>query len=349
MNKALPFFAYGFFKPGELAYYKIKNIVEKHPEASVKGALFDKDGLPILVDEGSCKEHKESIKGNILYFKKGKEETGYTAIDSIEPDSLYHWKVIETEDGIKVNALVAVQNVLEIITKEEQRTHSVRGGIELTIKRRTMEEYHSPYDSPEWHGYKDVLFNEGMCYLKHFIEKAQIEDTELLNAAKSDELRELHRLTPDVITLFKEQMAFTFLWTIIDRHNSMKYLIDTRNKLPEQREEFAKDSFFQEAVKLYVPKEDRKRMIVVNSSSPYTVRVNDSNENLRFYLSVIQYYYQIRCNVVHRGKAGVDLDEAELLHRALNQLYKIMDYMFKREFPPPKKKIDNRNNDFEAC
>ncbi len=337
MKKTLPFFAYGFFKPGELAYYKIANIVENHHPARVKGALFDKDGLPILVDQGSCKEHNDSIPGSVIVFKKGKEEEGYRRVFTIEPDTLYRWTDIETEDGTKVNVLVANPRVLEIIVDEEKRGHSVRGGTEF--KRRKMWEFESPEDGPEWHGYQDTLFNEGMCYLKKFIQEAQNEEPENMVCASEEELRRYHRLTPELIKLFKEQMAYMFLWSIIERHNTMKYNIDIQNKMPKQREEFAADKLFKDAVKKFVPIADRRHMIVVNSSSERTVRVNDSDRHNSSYESIIKYYYQIRCNVVHRGKAGIDMKDGKLIKKALSQLYSIMEYMLSKEFPKPKKDV----------
>ena len=331
MNKKLPFFAYGFFKPGELAYHKICDLVKDTQEAKVKGALFDKDGIPILVDQSSCREHDDLIRGSIIVFKEGKEEEGYEQVCSIEPDTLYRWKEIETEDGKKVNALVALQKILEKINIEAE--HSVRGGVH--IKKRVMEEYDAPHVTPEWHGSQDVLFNEGMCFLKAFIHHTQKENTELIEAAEKYKLRELHWLTHGLISLFQEQMAYAFLWTIIDRHNSMKYRIGSKD-MSEQRKELANDRLFKKAVQKFVPINDRSRMIVVASDSDKTEVVSDSNKGNKSFESIVKYYYQIRCNVVHRGKAGIDMKDEFLLKKALRQLYNIIEYMLSEELPLPK-------------
>lgn len=333
MNKKLPFFAYGFFKPGELAYHKIKDLVEKSRPATVRGALFDKDGIPILVDQGSCREHDGLIRGSIIFFNEGEEEEGYGQVCSIEPDTLYRWKEIETEDGTKVNVLVALQKILEKINKEAE--HSVRGGVH--IKRREMEEYDSPYVTPEWHGSQDVLFNEGMCFLKVFIQEAQKKNTVLIKAAENYKLRELHKLTTGLISLFQEQMAYAFLWTIIDRHNSMKYRLKSKD-MSEQRKELANDWLFKKAVRKFVSFDDRSRMIVVASDSDKTEKVSDSDRDNKSFESIVKYYYQIRCNVVHRGKAGIDMKDETLLKRALCELYNIMEYMLSEELPLPKNK-----------
>ena len=45
----LPYFAYGLFKPGELAYGQIESLLDGGPvEARVPGALYVRDGLPLL-------------------------------------------------------------------------------------------------------------------------------------------------------------------------------------------------------------------------------------------------------------------------------------------------------------
>lgn len=45
----LPYFAYGLFKPGELAYGQLASMVEGNPvEMGVPGALYVRDGLPLL-------------------------------------------------------------------------------------------------------------------------------------------------------------------------------------------------------------------------------------------------------------------------------------------------------------
>lgn len=44
-----PFFAYGFFKPNELAYNQIRKYCEgQAKEAYVYGRFYEKDGVPIL-------------------------------------------------------------------------------------------------------------------------------------------------------------------------------------------------------------------------------------------------------------------------------------------------------------
>lgn len=49
-NILLPFFAYGIFKPGQLAFFQIREYVSKVREpVYCKGSLLLRDGLPIIV------------------------------------------------------------------------------------------------------------------------------------------------------------------------------------------------------------------------------------------------------------------------------------------------------------
>lgn len=102
IDKNLPFFAYGFFKKGELAYNLIKNSVDGEPvEDRVRGELYNKDGIPIFVEKFRS---PYSIGGNVIRFATAK---GYEQVRSIEPGDLYKWDVITTMGGEEVNILVA--------------------------------------------------------------------------------------------------------------------------------------------------------------------------------------------------------------------------------------------------
>ena len=56
----LPFFAYGIFKPGQIAYSKIRGLDFALKEASVNYPMKQRDGVPILL-----------IKENEMYKTKG--------------------------------------------------------------------------------------------------------------------------------------------------------------------------------------------------------------------------------------------------------------------------------------
>jgi len=102
----LPFFAYGIFKKGELAFLSIMDFVEKIDESeSVKGQLLLRDGLPILnpyLDPIT----PEKVEGNLIYFKDNHSKEAYGIINDLEPDNQYGWKETKTKKNIKCNYLI---------------------------------------------------------------------------------------------------------------------------------------------------------------------------------------------------------------------------------------------------
>lgn len=49
-NTELAFFAYGIFKPGQLAYSKIKNHINEKNNIELNYQMKLRDGVPILID-----------------------------------------------------------------------------------------------------------------------------------------------------------------------------------------------------------------------------------------------------------------------------------------------------------
>ena len=103
----LPFFAYGIFKPGQLAYSKIKNRVDEKniKNIQVNYGMKLRDGVPILINEKS--KHYQT-NGFLITFKKGNEKQAYETISETLLRRLYKWDTIEI-DGKKVNVLFGVK------------------------------------------------------------------------------------------------------------------------------------------------------------------------------------------------------------------------------------------------
>jgi hypothetical protein len=86
-NPDLPFFSYGIFKPGELAYRRLQPFVDGSPlRALVRGSLWLRDGLPLLASDGPG-----TVAGYLLTFKPGREIEAYQLIDATEPPQHYRW------------------------------------------------------------------------------------------------------------------------------------------------------------------------------------------------------------------------------------------------------------------
>lgn len=101
-NIRLPFFAYGIFKPGQLGYLRLTNLVaEAKPDREIRGALLIRDGLPIIDEKPG---HSGTCTGTMLTFKPDAVEAAYQRVAEIEPDKHYRWGVASVQ-GTDVNVL----------------------------------------------------------------------------------------------------------------------------------------------------------------------------------------------------------------------------------------------------
>ncbi len=103
-NPKLPFFAYGIFKPGQLAYSRIKEYVSEAIEKEIPYLMRMRDGIPLIMPQD--KKEYVNTKGYLIYFKEGCEEKAYDIISETEPKKLYDWKEIAV-DNIPSNVLMS--------------------------------------------------------------------------------------------------------------------------------------------------------------------------------------------------------------------------------------------------
>ena len=101
----LPFFAYGIFKPGQLAHSKIRNLVDNHSDnVEIHYEMKIRDGVPILIDKES---DYYLTKGSLITFKEDKKKWAYKIISRSLLRKLYEWDTVEI-DGKTVNILFGV-------------------------------------------------------------------------------------------------------------------------------------------------------------------------------------------------------------------------------------------------
>ena len=99
-NIELPFFAYGIFKPNQIAYHVIEDLVESWVEISIESYdQFLRDGLSFIFSD----EKSPELNGYKINFKSDKALEAYFKISDKEPKSLYKWEVVN-----KMNTLVAL-------------------------------------------------------------------------------------------------------------------------------------------------------------------------------------------------------------------------------------------------
>ncbi len=243
-DTSLPFFAYGIFKPGQLCFYRIRNLVDTTTEYTVNGHLKERDGIPLLLLQENCSK----IKGCLISFQDGKENEAYIRIMEIEPDSVYRWEHAVV-NGLDTNVLVG---------KKVQR-----GSTDLE-------------HIDEWDGRSDPYFKQGLEVIEEV-------------------LKENSNFDWDFKPLLRLQMAYTLLWTAIERYASLKYHLgkNVTNKVHQ----IAEEKCFCDAIKKIV--KNKREVYSTTDFRKYTLDPDDAKKS-------IKYYYQVRSNAIHRGKAVVN-------------------------------------------
>ncbi len=260
-NIHLPFFAYGLFKPSQICYFRIKELIDNTTEDTADGYLKERDGIPLLI---SVKQHGQ-ICGNILNFKAGEEENAYNHIADIEPDKVYRWIEVELNSGITANVLAG---------KSENK-----GSLDLE-------------GVTSWDGWNDPFFNEALEEIRDILNKNQ---------------------EYDIRALFRLQMAYSLLWASIERYTGLKYNLKTSPTKKVQNLKYEKA--FVDSLKKNVS-ETRTLFSAADVDDKESLDPNNPKKS-------IAYYYQVRSNSVHRGKA-VSLD-FDIIKSALTELLAIFE------------------------
>lgn len=268
-NKA--FFAYGIFKPGQIAYSKIRNHVAENIEnIEINYQMRHRDGVPILLNEENS---QYKTKGSIIKFKPDHHDQAYDLICKTMLKKLYKWEVIEI-NGEKVNILFGVN--------PEYGSDYIE----------------DPNERVSFDGKNDPLFKEVL----DLIEK---------------NLKSNSSMNPE--NFFQLQMNYMMLWSAIDRYSSLKY---NQKELKKNRSKFSKEKAFKEGIKKF--KDEPHRPVY----STDDLRIHKFNEDNAY--ESINYYYTLRCNVVHRGKAMHN--DYYMLRKATEELLEIFRDVLKNAF-----------------
>jgi len=112
---------------------------------------------------------------------------------------------------------------------------------------------------------------------------------------------------------FRLQMAYLLLWSSIERYNSFRFGLNTRSV--HNREDLAETEEFQRGLREEVSSERFGDSIYsADRDKQFTLTAGKTKE-------AIEYYYQVRSNVVHRGKTSVA--DYALMRDSLRELYSI--------------------------
>lgn len=139
------------------------------------------------------------------------------------------------------------------------------------------------YDYNVWNGRDDHLFTVALDVVSETLNSNEVFDW-------------------DLKPLFRLEMAYLLLWTALERYTSLRYHLGDRAN--QKVLQIAYEQAFARAVKGHVAgqreicrSDDPRKKIVLDPDAPH---------------KVIEYYYQIRHNLVHRGK-GVPHDHERLV------------------------------------
>ena len=263
-NTDLPFFAYGLFRPGQIAYFQIRDCVQTGKEpANVKGELRIRDGLPIVDSSG-----RGLVEGAVLHFKTGEAIEAYTRIARLEPEKQYRWETTNVDEK-SVNILIGI---------------SPKQGSTIT-------------DHGAWDGWNDPLLTAALDVVQETIDSSG--DFEW-------------NLKP----LFRLQMAYLLLWSSIERYLSLRYHLADRAKF--KVDHLGDEAAFIDAIARYV----QEKRSVTRADRPKEKYVLDPTSPKL----AVNYYYQVRSNITHRGK-GVPRDHDTLLMSATELLQIFRDVL----------------------
>jgi hypothetical protein len=271
----LPFFTYGFLRPGEIAYPQIERFVDVGSvrRARVGGRLWLRDGLLLLESTGDS-----FIEGFLLRFRPDHAEAAYKRIDELEPCKLYRWDTGEVSvegSTVKANMLFG---------------RSPQSGSE-------------PWEIDDWHVADDPLINEAL----QEIESIATEP----NPADPTEPR----------MFFRKQMAYLLLWSSIERYVSLRWGFN--HNVTKRVERLAEEPAFRNALAEVVKEERRVR----RTDDPSRSNVLDRARPLQS----IRYYYQVRSNMVHRGKAAIR--DRKIVEGSLHELLHIYKHVLDETLP----------------
>ena len=287
-NKSLPFFAYGFYKPHQLAYPVIEDFVKGTPKkAKVKAKLKQINGIPVLIEE----DYENYVEGYLINFKDGKEYAAYKKVGYSRNNGIYEWKVMDIDDQ-RANVLVSSKPELFKGDGEWYNNYDFNSP-------KYDEELDIGIECYDWR--MDPIFKKPTKYIRKLLKNDR--------PTKNEE--------EDYEKFLDLQMFYMLLWVSIDRFLSFRYGETKKNNVIFLSEEES----FKNALKKHVKEDervfyDRKNVYCTRDLRDYELNPNKPTCSAMF-------FYTIRNNVVHNGKALKI--EQEMLLKALKLLLNIFD------------------------
>lgn len=158
-----------------------------------------------------------------------------------------------------------------------------------------------PLEGP-WSGRTDPLFTEGLSTVEALIHESGDEPVGLP-------------------AFFRTQAAYLLLWSIVERYATFRYGL-AGDSIAQNLRSVAEDPSFREALRTHVKRRDR----IQRSDRPSDHETLDPERPAKS----IYYYYQLRSNVAHRGKAAIR--DQERLMDSCRELLKVFRDVLKQAF-----------------
>jgi hypothetical protein len=216
--------------------------------------------------------------------------------------------LLEFKPGKEADAYALVSKVepgehYEWMTVEVTSAGKHRGA--NALRGLLPSEFSAPFEGYEWTGRQDPVFNEAIKLLHESV-KEHAETKFVSVPPESLDWNRFYRL----------QMAYLLLWSAIERFAALAY--GPRLAPTQKVAQLGGDPLFGKAL----------------GSVSRTGRVCDSRDPKAVYTldrtnpkSSAEYYYQVRCNLSHRGKGA--WGDAELVRTSLKELLSIFESMLK--------------------
>lgn len=119
----------------------------------------------------------------------------------------------------------------------------------------------------------------------------------------------------DLKPLFKLQMKYMLLWTILERFTFLRYSMG--EEPVERNKQLSTNTYFKDALHKFV-NDERSVFRADNPECKETLNKDNPNKS-------IKYYYQLRCNITHRGKAVVR--DYDIIRKSYDELFNILEYL----------------------
>ena len=271
-NVELPFFAYGIFKPSQIAYSVIEDLVDTSEVCSIDNYnQFLRDGLSFIIRE----KNLFKLNGYRIFFKSDKALEAYYKIGNKEPRNLYKWEVIEN-----MNALIAID------------------------KKGFDKDFHGDPDNII--GWNDPYFHIGL----EVIDSKEFDKANLIYKVNSSwEEKEIFAEIVD--TQMKFLLAYSmlerlaFLMTSFQSGSAQVSNVLSENQfvqlaisklyseLPEDVKSTRREVYSSERT-------TSSKGEVKTGKVSFNFKDCIEQENFR---AIIKFYYQIRNNITHRGKS----------------------------------------------